>query len=78
MIDETCVCLVDGSFGIHVPQRFAQLHGTEWGLEPEDLEVLLFGHDHALYWDVWDRVLDYAVNIDGMILEQDGDLFAVA
>lgn len=74
--------LVDGVAGIYVPQRFVTNYdATEWGIKPEDAEVLAAGPDAENYWEVWDDVLANAhyTDKDGKIwsLEQDSDLFAV-
>jgi len=58
--------LVDGARGIHAPQFFAECHGKEWGIFPDDMAVLLAGPDHAQYWETWDDVWTTAT------LEQDG------
>jgi len=59
-------CLVDGARGIYAPQFFARYHGQEWGIKPEDMEVLLAGPDHEFYWETWDDVWT------SVTLEQDG------
>ena len=51
-----CELLVDGARGIHAPQFFAECHGEEWGISPEDMTVLLAGPDHEHYWETWDDV----------------------
>lgn len=62
--------LVNGAHGIYVPQVFAQWYGEL--LAPDQLEVLLAGPEHKHYWDVWDEV-----QLDGRLLWQDSDLWAV-
>ena len=75
-------CIVDGSWGIYVPQRFAERGMAEaWGVSADDIAVLLAGPDNEAYWETWDDVLGDASFRDkkGKVwsLEQDGDLFAV-
>ena len=76
------LCIVDGCFGIYVPQRFARNYDpAAWGIKPEDAAILLAGPDEDYYWETWDDVLNYARHRDEKgqewSLEQDGDLFAV-
>lgn len=71
-------CLVDGSWGIYVPQQFVRLYDPAyWGVSDEEVAILLAGPSHEHYWDTWDRVLREARGRRGEMLEQDGDLFAV-
>jgi hypothetical protein len=71
-------CLVDGHFGIYVPQRFAELYGDGCGAETADIEILKGDVDSLLYWETWECVLDDA-RIDGYRIYQDesGDVFTV-
>ena len=71
---------LDGSRGIYIPQKFAEMiDPQDWtGIEPQDLDVLRSGPDHEFYWDAWTSVLDYAETKDGRVLHQDGDLWLVA
>ena len=74
-------CIVDGHYGIYVPQSFAGRYDMNaWHVSPEDAKILLAGPDHEFYWDAWDDVLRdayYERNGKRITLEQDGDLFAV-
>ena len=71
------LCLVDGLYGRHVPQRFAASYNMEqWNVKPEDAAILIDGPDHPEYDDTWDEVLRTA-KCNGYCLSQDGDLFAV-
>lgn len=57
---ESMQLLVDGLHGIYVPQMFARMvRGQEhsWGIDKEDLAVLLCGPDHPMYDDAWEQVL---------------------
>lgn len=76
------VCIVDGHFGIYVPQAWAERYGQQAvdsaGVDTRDLRILLAGPDHPDYWDAWTDVLDaYCHEVDGVshFLWQDGDLF---
>ena len=82
------ICIVDGSYGIYVPQRFAELYGDSLkraelysvALKPSLLKELLAGPDSESYWEAWEEVLNTSKIIcDGMIysLEQDQDVFAI-
>jgi len=74
------VCIVDGSHGVYVPQRYAILASSPDMATDEQREVLLAGPDHADYWDVWDEVLEQVRVTRGgneWILEHDGDVFLV-
>lgn len=75
------VCIIDGQWGVYVPQEFASRGlGEAWGLYAEDIAVLLAGPDHEDYWEVWADVTRTASCVDAngkrWILNQDGDLFA--
>lgn len=74
--------LLDGLRGIYLPQKFAEIYGKEWGVSPEDMEVLLNGPDHQDYHAVWDFIITTSILMtDGIIyaLEEDeeGNLFKV-
>lgn len=72
------ICIVDGSHGIYVPQRFAAIYGDQ--LQFTLAKELRAGPTSGRYWDTWDEVLNISsIVIDGTIytLEQDLDLFAV-
>ena len=74
-------CVVDGAFGIYVPQRTAQrLDLTAWGIEQAAIDTLLVGPggDDEAYWWVWEEVLDSARLVEGNVqkeLFQDQDVF---
>ena len=76
-------CIINGQFGIYVPQHFAESFDlSQWqGINSGDVEILLAGPDHAEYWDAWDAVLSSAkfTDADGEVwtLYQDSDLFVV-
>ena len=74
-------CIVDGHYGIYVPQSFAERYDMNaWHVAAEDVEILLAGPDHESCWDAWSDVLDHAYyerHGKRFTLEQDGDLFAV-
>ena len=71
------ICLVDGSYGQYVPQRFAANYSTiQWNVKPKDAAILIEGLENPSYDDTWEEVLKYA-RCNGFCLSQDGDLFAV-
>jgi hypothetical protein len=75
--EETSFCLVDGCYGIYVPQRFAVNYSMpSWNVKAEDAAILIEGPDNLQYDETWDEVLKYA-KCQGFTLSQDGDLFAV-
>lgn len=68
--------------GIYIPRDFAEVvrAGTCWsGFNDEDIDILLQGPDHELYWDAWDSVLGSTKFTDSRgrtwYLSQDGDLW---
>lgn len=79
------VLLISDSWGIYIPQMFAQSLGTfrgEWqGLEEQNVNVLLAGPDNEHYWFAWDDILSAAEfkSDSGSIwyLNQDMDLWLV-
>lgn len=76
-------CIVDGSWGIYVPQQFCQRYQKVDGVNQEDWDACLAGPDHKDYWEAWDTILgDWQyeeTDIQGRIwrvyISQDGDLF---
>jgi hypothetical protein len=75
------LCLIDGLWGIYVPQRFADDYTpAEWNYSADDAAILLAGPDHESYWEAWDDVTRDAYHLDKKgrrwTLSQDGDLFA--
>ena len=75
------VCLVDGLHGIHVPKQFVLNHNmTDWGVDHEDMMIILDGPSNEYYWETWDKILNDAkiiIDDEEWTLAQDGDLFAV-
>jgi len=74
--------LINDSHGVYIPQFFAEQFNVEgWEVEKGDLDILIAGPEHDLYWDAWNDVTSYASyqDDDGMkwTLYQDGDLFAI-
>lgn len=72
--------LVDGSWGIYVPNQFMTKYTPEqWGIKTDDAAILMRGPDDPDYWETWDEVLTYAKYAFGgktYMLYQDGDLWA--
>jgi hypothetical protein len=76
-------CIVDGSWGIYVPQRFCQNYEKTSGVSQEDWDICLAGPDHELYWEAWDEILsnwggeetDAMGNVFRVYIEQESDLF---
>ena len=78
-IMETFTCIVDGHFGIYVPQTFAERFPES--VPADHLETLLAGpdgrdEDESEYWDAWDVVLSSA-KVGGLPILQggSGDVF---
>ena len=75
--------LIDSASGVYIPYQFAKRFIADaWNVSKEDEQILLDGPDSENYWDAWCYVLDSAYCCDESgtkwLLEQDGDLFAVA
>lgn len=75
-------CIVDGGFGIYVPQVWAERYGElaviSAHVDKEDVDILLSGPDHKDYDEAWENVLNnYSHEVQGIkhYLYQDGDLF---
>jgi hypothetical protein len=53
------ICIVDGAYGIYVPQRYAVMCSAHDMLTDEQREILEAGpHTNPdEYWEVWDEVL---------------------
>ena len=53
------MCLVDGSYGIYVPQRYAVNCTAHDMCSDEQRDILATGphQDSDLYWEVWDEIL---------------------
>ena len=74
--------LLDGSWGIYIPQIFATRYLSSadcerCGIDPADAAIL--GNiDHPDYWEAWETVLDKFATDDGWTLWQDGDLWLLA
>lgn len=60
--------IVDGCFGIYVPQRFCQCFQRLSCVSQEDWEICLSGPDHPDYWEAWDTILG-----DWTYEEEDGN-----
>ena len=77
----TIECIINGAYGIYVPQTFAIGCDGWQGVYPAYREILRAGPDHADYWEAWDAVLSSASYTDDdgrtWTLYQDGDLFVV-
>jgi predicted kinase len=59
--------IVDGSFGIYVPQRFVRRYApADWGVSDADAAILESGPDHPEYWDTWSDVLRDATHTDNV------------
>jgi len=74
------ICIVDGSHGIYIPQRYAVTASADDMATEEQRDVLLEGPEHPLYWDVWEEILRDVEVTRGeskWVLEEDGDLFLV-
>jgi len=77
--------LVDGRFGIYVPQRFAELYGelavSKGGIKQAQVDVLLRGVGESNYWDTWDDVMQtfsYVLHKGKtLLLQQEDDLWMV-
>lgn len=53
------MCIVDGSYGIYVPQRYASLCSADDMCSDEQRDILAMGpHQSDEYWEVWDEVLN--------------------
>lgn len=76
-------CIIDGSWGIYVAQRFCERYHKVDGVSQEDWDICLAGPDHTDYWEAWDTILgdwqheetDEQGRIWKIYLSQDGDLF---
>ena len=54
------MCIVDGSYGIYVPQRYSVLCSAHDMCTDEQRDILAMGpHQNPNeYWEVWQEVLD--------------------
>jgi len=73
--------LLDGSWGIYIPQMFATRHLTgadclRCGIPVGDA-MALADPENSLYWEAWDSVLGNYRTESGETLHQDGDLWLV-
>ncbi len=72
-------CVVAGSNGNYVPQKFIEKADTEvWGIKKENIKIIESGPEHKDYWDTWEEIVKKAcwkVDGDEYVLYQDGDLF---
>lgn len=82
--DETeSICIVDGGFGIYVPQTFCRRYEKTDNVTQEDWDICLSGPDHEFYWESWESILncwggeetDKSGNTFKIFLFQDGDLY---
>src|SRR5690606_28711865 len=65
MNDSTIEPIIDGVWGVYIPQLFASaLAPDKWGIEEEDIKVLKEGPEHEHYWETWDKVLNNASRAD--------------
>lgn len=79
--NETEICIVDGLWGVYVPERFVSQHEmSKWGVCDEDVAAIKKGPEFENYWETWDDILTKAQYKDDFgntwTLHQDGDLFA--
>lgn len=76
MIIEEGDLLVSDTWGIYIPQRFAEI--VDRSEMPDVLEetwrILEDGPENDFYWDAWDEVLNERFS-DDSFLYQDGDLW---
>lgn len=80
---EVVGCIIDGCWGIYVPQQFCKRYEKVEGVSQQDWDICLAGPEHELYWDAWDEVLsnwqfeetDSNGGVWRISLQQDGDLF---
>ena len=79
------ILLLEDSRGVHIPRDFVMDliivdKQTVEGIDEEQIEILKQGHEHELYWEVWQEVLDnFNTHVTGTVwtLHQDGDLFLI-
>lgn len=75
--------IVNDSWGIYVPQRYAQKVGFDalTGVDEDTWRIIQSGPDHEEYWWAWDYLITSAVytSHDGRryTLYQDGDLWHI-
>lgn len=83
--DTNMYLLCSNSFGIYVPQLFAEEYGELSNISEEDLAILLEGPGHEDYWECWADVVD-SIELRSAdrsdhklyyLYESDGDLWAV-
>lgn len=80
-IPDAVTLFLSDSRGDYIPQNFIESINIErWsGITQENVDILLSGPDHELYWDAWDDVLSSAYYLDESnntySLHQDGDLW---
>lgn len=73
--------IIDGHFGIYIPQIFATRYLTavdclRCGI-PLWAGVALGSTDSELYWEAWENVLNNYKTTDGETLHQDQDVWLV-
>ena len=66
-------CVIDGSYGVYVPQVFAERF-PERVTDPEDKKILLAGPDdkNEFYFETWEKVLNENPQF---LLGESGDVF---
>jgi hypothetical protein len=79
-MDKTPILLINGSSGIYIPQRFIDEYASDWNLKNVDadsIESIKNGPDDEWYWEAWWMVEQNATHVDGFVLYQDDDLWAI-
>ena len=73
------VFLMSDFWGQYMPKEFVE--GYEFkGASDSDINIILEGPEHELYWEAWDNICDSAyMMIDGVkhTLFHSGDLYAI-
>ena len=70
--------IADNHLGVYIPQYIANMGIlAAGGIDEGDIEILLSGPDHELYWETWDAVLNSFRTNKGEILwlGECGDVF---
>lgn len=55
--------LIDAQYGVYIPQMFSKIYleDARWvGADETEINILLVGPNHPLYWDAWSQVNDSA------------------
>ena len=71
--------LVDSRHGVYCPQVFAETVDRDMfpTITENAWKILEAGPNHDEYWDVWADDVEGQESIDGAIIYQDGDVWAV-